>query len=96
MTLIESLEQQIKDLDSKIDPLVDARAALHQKLIEAKSKFMIGDIITWNKGTRKGRVVRITNWCCDDPMWEVRRLKLDGTEGGLEDVYPWKNPVLSK
>lgn len=96
MTLIESLKKQIDDLDALIKPLANKRAELRQKLIEAKSKFAIGDIITWNEGTRKGRIIKIKEWCCGDPMWEVRRLKLDGTEGELSDVYSWKNPVLSK
>jgi hypothetical protein len=86
---------RIKELDALIAPLTDERAELNRKILESKSKFKIGDIIEWNKGTRRGRVTEIRHWIVGEPMWKVRRILKDGSDGEVCEVRPYMDAVRS-
>jgi len=92
MTTKEQLSARIAELEAMIEPIQNERSELKQRLIELKSKFKPGDIISWNDGKRKGRVIKIIPWVCGDPMWGVVNIRKDGTEGSVCKVHPYQNP----
>lgn len=91
---IKAWQKRIDEIDAIVEPLSTERAEIKHKIIVAKSKFKVGDIIEWNG--KKGRVIKIKCWCCDDPMWEVVRIKNDGSEGSPCSVRSYDNPILSQ
>lgn len=86
---------RIKELNSIIEPLERERAELKCKVLSSKSKFKIGDVIEWNEGSCRGRVLEIREWMCGDPMWKVQRILKDGSNGQCCVVRPYQNPVLA-
>lgn len=88
LIMIETWEARINVINSIIEPLEAERGALEQKIIESKSAFKIGEIIEWRNG-RRGRVVKIKKWVCGDPMWVVKRILKDGSEGEECEVRPY-------
>lgn len=89
--------ERINEINTIIEPLMQERAVLEHKIIESKSAFAVGDVIVWKAGKIicKGRVTKIKEWICGDPMWIVRRILNDGSDGEECEVRPYKNPVRS-
>lgn len=81
------LQAEIDRLTSQIEPLEDERKRLQQQLLELQSPFKPGDVIEWNKGRRKGRVVKVEATSCGGQMWIVRRILKRGNDGFTETVY---------
>jgi len=98
-TKIEIIEAQIAALDEKIRPLADERRKLQYDVLRLKSRFKVGDVITWEVGRhgkkRKGRVVEIRSWCLGTPMWLVENISADGSVSGAKtEVRDYQKPVL--
>lgn len=89
----QEIRRRIAQLEIEIKPLQVEIAALKQKLLEMKSQFKVGDVISWLGGKRRGLVLEIRNWCGDEPCWKVRSIRKDGSEGAVEVVRPYFNPV---
>jgi hypothetical protein len=91
MKTLEQLQSELEAVKEQIKPLAELKSSLNQEILNLKSEFKIGDVISWNG--RVGRVVQIKDWVCGDPMWTVIRIKKDGSEGMPEDVRPYTKPV---
>ena len=94
----QQIETRIAELDVFIAPLMSERTYLKQQLVELKSEFAVGDIIRWQHGMkfRRGRVLQIRNWVLGDPMWIVRNIRSDGTEGEIVEIRSYQNPLLDQ
>ncbi len=93
---IAAHRRNIELLKAQIDPLATEAARLRQLILELKSPFKVGDVIQWAYGRdkiRKGRVIEIIEWVCEDPMWRVILIKQDGTDGGIVEVRHYHNPT---
>lgn len=91
---IESCKIRIKELQELIRPLNSELFQLEKWILESKSKFKPGDIITWNEGNRRGRVIDIIKWVSGDPMWRVVRINKNGQDGAVCKVHSYDNPVM--
>lgn len=85
----KEIKARIKSLESAIAPLQCELDGLRKQLLEMASPFKVGDVITWNGGKRRGRVVEIGEWCCGEPCWFVRSIRKDGSEGKKAKVRPY-------
>lgn len=85
------LEQRLAELDEQLGPLNLEREAVWQQILTERSPFKVGDVIAWGKFV--GRVVEIVEWVSGEPMWKVRRIRKDGSEGGISRVYSFDKPV---
>lgn len=87
---------KIVELEMEVGPLLKAKAELQQRLLEIRSPFRVGDIISWSAGSkqRKGQVVAIKAWVCGDPMWHVHNIRKDGSLGSIFEVRTYDKPVL--
>jgi len=91
---MKAWQDRIKEINRLIEPLENERSQLKQKILESKSEIKIGDIISWNKGKRKGRVIDITPWVTDTPMWKVVNILKNGADGCSCEVMPYNNPII--
>lgn len=94
MKTIPELEQEIKELQIQIEPLEDRVTVCKQTILALKSKFKVGDVITWAKGKRKGKVQHIRDWVCGEPMWIVLNILKDGSFGTTSRVRNYDDPKL--
>lgn len=86
---------EIAALEAQIAPIKQRIAELKAKELASRSRFKIGDIIKWSRGTWKGEVVAIIERF-GEPCWRVRRTLKNGTQSGVYDVRYWDDPVLVK
>lgn len=91
---MNKIEEEINSLEEQVEPILERISKLKQQLVELKSQFKIGDVITWNRGTKTGKVIGIQTWVCEKPMWNVRRIKKDGSFGSVVNVYTYSEPTL--
>ena len=97
MTTTDEKYNRIKQIEVLLSPLLAERTKLEQEILESYSAFKVGDMIEWNEGKRKGRVVRIIRWCgIDSPAWRVIRIRKDGSDGEQCEVRNYMHPVLFK
>jgi uncharacterized protein YijF (DUF1287 family) len=92
----KSILNRISELDALIEPLTKERAQLKQNILESKSKFKVGDIITWRNGKHKGRVTSIGSWCLGEPIWNVVVIRKDGSDGIRRTIRSYETPALYK
>ena len=88
----QEIKERIMRLEIEIKPLHVELAELKKRLLEMKSPFQVGDVISWNEGKRRGRVLEIRLWCCDEPCWKVRCIRKNGSEGSTEMVRSYNKP----
>lgn len=93
MKTIQEIEKEIAELNNQIEPLIERRVKCEDELLTLKSQFKIGDVIIWRG--RKGRVEGIKEWCCGKPMWIVRNIRKDGTDGSKCYVRDYQAPQLA-
>lgn len=93
MTL-QDIEARLAELEKSIAPLMEERSQLKQARLACLSPFKVGDSIRWEGGRYQGRVVDILSWL-DSPMWLVRIIRRDGTDGTERKVYPYQQPEIS-
>ena len=84
---------RIEELKALIAPLQEELSKLNQVLLESKTDIALGDIITWQSGRRKGRVLDIIPWCCGEPMYRVINIRKDGSDGSICKVRPYDKPM---
>jgi len=89
-------ELRLKEVEALLEPLLEEQCNLEQSILELKSQFKQGDVITWKRGKQiwRGRVVRIKEWVCGDPMWVVEPILKDGSDGKECDVRHYEQPTL--
>jgi hypothetical protein len=90
---IAEWKARIKEIDLMVNPLISERSGLEQRIRECLSPFKVGDLMEWNKGTRRGRVVEVRRWVCSDVKWIVQRRRKDGSLGSIVEVMPYMEPV---
>lgn len=91
---IQQHEERIRVLDIQMTPFINEKLRLKQAVLELKSQFSIGDVIQWKAGKqiRRGKVLRIREWRCGDPMWVVQFIRKDGSTGEMVEVRDYMNP----
>jgi len=85
-------EKLYADLTNQIDKLRIERSGVHDRILQAKSQFQVGDVIGW--GNRRGRVMSIGERCGGWLKWGVINIRKDGTDGATATVRDYDEPVL--
>lgn len=93
MTPLER-QNRIEELNQEISKLSEERSKLEHEILAEKSLFKVGDIISWKSGQnrRRGKVIRIQGWCCDNPYWFVQSIRKNGSSGEGCTVRSYMNP----
>ena len=90
-----SLLDRIREIEAIMLPLRKEMEELKQRQIEGLSEFSVGDVIEWNNGKRKGRIIQIAEWCVGIPMWRVVLIRKDGSDGCSTLVRRYQKPNRS-
>jgi len=95
---IEQWSKRIKEIESIVDPLLEERSGLLNKIMEVNSPFKIGDVIEWVVGKVKwtGEVIRIAYFVKPTLCWEVKVIRKDGSYGACKMAYHYNFPTLCK
>lgn len=95
MNNIESLREELRQVEDLLAPLNLRKSALITAIQSLTSGFSVGDIVAWgsHNSTRRGRIVGFVRWCGDRCGLVVEPIRKDGSAGKVVKLYPYHNAV---
>lgn len=83
---------EINEIDKQIAALSEERSALAQAHLSTLAVAQVGELITWGKQGKKGRVESFKVFC-GEVGYRVTTIKKDGSEGIRTTVEGYDKPV---